>query len=80
MIQDFSKNNKPSVNMAYCDYIAHTIIQPGLKEDANSPRGLICNVDNVKMDLHKTGWMQSTRKTITCNDTVSYTHLRAHET
>ena len=54
--------------MAYCDYIAHTIIKPGLDEDSSSFNGLIDSVDRVKMDLHKEGWMQTTKKTIECED------------
>ena len=68
MIQDFTKMNTPRVSMAYCDYIAHTIIKPGLQSDSENTHGLISHVDNVKMDLHKTGWMQSTRKTMLCKD------------
>jgi len=55
--------------MAYCDYIAHTIIKPGLDKDCSESNGLIDSVGRVKMDLHKEGWMQSTRKTIECTDT-----------
>lgn len=65
---DYTKMNTPRVNMAYCDYIAHTIIKPGLESDSEKTHGLISYVENVKMDLHKTGWMQSTRKTILCKD------------
>lgn len=54
--------------MAYCDYIAHTIIKPGLDEDSSSFNGLINTVGRVKMDLHKEGWMQTTKKTIECTD------------
>jgi len=56
-------------SMAYCDYIAHTIIKPGLDEDSSSFNGLINTVGRVKMDLHKEGWMQTTKKTIECTDT-----------
>ena len=41
--------------MAYCDYIAHTIIKPGLQVDSDNSNGLIDSVDRVKMDLHKEG-------------------------
>lgn len=57
------------MNMAYCDYIAHTIIKPGLDEDCTSFNGLITRVGNIKMDLHQEGWMQTTTKTIECEDT-----------
>lgn len=56
------------MSMAYCDYIAHTIIMPGLTEDIKSNHGLVAETSQVKMDLHKEGWMQSTRKTIMCKD------------
>ena len=54
--------------MAYCDYIAHTIIKPGLQVDSDNSNGLIDSVDRVKMDLHREGWMQTTKKTIECSD------------
>lgn len=54
--------------MAYCDYIAHTIIKPSLDEDSNSNMGMLSSVGIVKMDLAKRGYMQSTKKTITCKD------------
>lgn len=54
--------------MAYCDYIAHTIIKPGLDEDSSSFNGLIAHVGHIKMDLHREGWMQTTKKTIECED------------
>ena len=54
--------------MAYCDYIAHTVVKPGLAQDAESSNGLIASVSHVKMDLHKEGWMQTTTKTIDCED------------
>lgn len=57
------------MSLAYCDYIAHTIIVPGLTEEIKSETGLIVEASKVKMDLHKEGWMQSTRKTIMCKDT-----------
>lgn len=57
------------MNLAYCDYIAHTIVVPALSEDIKSEAGLIVEASNVKMDLHKEGWLQSTRKTIMCKDT-----------
>jgi hypothetical protein len=57
------------MSLAYCDYIAHTIIVPGLTEEIKGETGLIVEASKVKMDLHKEGWMQSTRKTIMCKDT-----------
>ena len=45
------------------------IIVPGLTEEIKSETGLIVEASKVKMDLHKEGWMQSTRKTIMCKDT-----------
>ena len=57
-----------AMTMAYCDYIAHTIVRPGLQEDANSSNGLMNSVGTVKMDLHEEGWMQTTSKTIVCQD------------
>ena len=57
-----------AMSMAYCDYIAHTIIKPGLDKDSSHSNGLFVNVDRVKMDLHKEGWMQTTTKTIECSD------------
>ena len=57
------------MSLAYCDYIAHTIIVPGLTEEIKSETGLIVEASKVKMDLHKEGWLQSTRKTIMCKDT-----------
>jgi hypothetical protein len=57
------------MSLAYCDYIAHTIIVPGLTEEIKSETGLIVEASKVKMDLHNEGWMQSTRKTIMCKDT-----------
>jgi len=56
------------MSMAYCDYIAHTIVMPSLSEDIKSQNGLMSETSHVKMDLHKEGWMQSTRKTIMCKD------------
>lgn len=66
---DYSKNNHGHSHMAYCDYIAHTIIKPALESDANSNNGLMINISHVSMDLHpKEGWMRSTVKTINCSD------------
>ena len=52
------------MNLAYCDYIAYTILKPALdKEDS-----MIQEVGNVKMDLHNEGWMQTTTKRIMVRD------------
>jgi|TARA_B110000090_G_scaffold196521_1_gene233553 hypothetical protein len=62
------------MNMAYCDYIAHTILRPALQNDGkdqgplNRPeleRGIIRGVGHVKMDLDPVeGYMVSTAKRI----------------
>ena len=54
--------------MAYCDYIAHTIIKPSLEVDSKSNQGLMASVGHIKMDVHKEGWMQTTTKTIEVED------------
>lgn len=54
--------------MAYCDYIAHTIVKPAMDMDCNSNIGMLSSVGKVKMDLAKRGYMQSTKKTIMCKD------------
>lgn len=64
--KDNSRTNLPT--MSYCDYIAHTIIRPGLQIDGESLNGLISSVSHVNMDLHKEGWMQTTKKTVKCKD------------
>jgi hypothetical protein len=52
------------MKLAYCDYIAHTILKPALIED-----GFITEVGKVNMDLHeKEGYMLSTAKTIEVAD------------
>jgi len=52
--------------MAYCDYIAHTIIRPAMLEDGyNECGGVIREVGHVKMDLEPIdGYMLSTDKTL----------------
>ena len=66
--KDDSRTDMPT-RMAYCDYIAHTIVKPALEMDSNSDQGLMVNVSHVTMDLHpKEGWMRSTVKTINCSD------------
>ena len=50
--------------MAYCDYIAHSVLLPSLIED-----GFITEVGKVKMDLcPKEGYLISTTKTINVKD------------
>jgi len=50
--------------MAYCDYIAHTIIRPAMLEDVYSEcGGVVREVGHVKMDLDpREGYMISTTK------------------
>ncbi len=50
--------------MAYCDYIAHSVLSPSLREDS-----FITEVSKVKMDLcPKEGYLVSTTKTINVKD------------
>ena len=65
--KDNSRTDMPT-RMAYCDYIAHTIIKPALTNDLDGDNGLIDYVGKISMDLHKEGWMQTTTKTIECAD------------
>ena len=37
--------------MAYCDYIAHTIVRPAMIADGKDDGGIIRQVGPVKMDL-----------------------------
>jgi len=47
--------------MAYCDYIAHTVLRPAMISDG----GVIQEVGHVKMDLDPVeGYMTSTAKRI----------------
>lgn len=49
--------------MAYCDYIAHTIVRPAMIADGKYDGGIIRQVGHVKMDLEpKEGYMISTTK------------------
>ena len=50
--------------LAYCDYIAHTIIQPACEEDKARSSGRLKEVGNIKMDLAKAGYLQSTKRTV----------------
>jgi len=54
------------MNLAYCDYLAHTIIRPALLTKHGEP--LVASVGYVKMDLAKEGYMQSTKRTINVTD------------
>ena len=56
------------MNLAYCDYIAYSIIQPVLLQDSKLESPMITEVGKVKMDLAKEGWMQTTTKRIMCRD------------
>ena len=56
------------MNLAYCDYIAYSIVQPGLLTDSEKDSPMITEVGKVKMDLAKEGWMQTTTKRIMCRD------------
>ena len=56
------------MNLAYCDYIAYSIVQPGLLTDSQKDSPMITEVGKVKMDLAKEGWMQTTTKRIMCRD------------
>ena len=50
--------------LAYCDYIAYSVLKPALDQD----NSMIQEVGKVKMDLHKDGWMQTTAKRIMVRD------------
>ena len=53
------------MSMAYCDYIAHTIIRPAMIEDGKDNGGIIREVGHVKMDLEPVeGYMISTAKRV----------------
>ena len=57
------------MSMAYCDYIAHTIIRPAMIEDGKDDGGIIREVGHVKMDLEPVeGYMLSTAKRIDAVD------------
>ena len=56
------------MNLDYCDYIAYSIVQPGLLSDSEKDSPMISEVGKVKMDLAKEGWMQTTTKRIMCRD------------
>ena len=53
------------MSMAYCDYIAHTIIRPAMIEDGKDNGGVIREVGHVKVDLEPVeGYMISTAKRV----------------
>jgi len=57
------------MNLAYCDYLAHTIIRPALLIHGEfQDESLVESVGYVKMDLAKEGYMQSTKRTINVTD------------
>ena len=56
------------MRLAYCDYIAHTIIKPALDKDAKNDGGVVAHAGSVFMDLHEEGYMVSTAKSIECLD------------
>ena len=54
--------------LAYCDYIAHTVILPALRFDILTD-GVVASVERVKMDLEpEEGYMLSTSKSIVLAD------------
>ena len=52
------------MKLAYCDYLAHTIIRPALLADSD----MVQEVGFVKMDLAEEGYMVSTTKYINVTD------------
>ena len=58
-------DNLPKSYVAYCDYIAHTIVG-NLK--ANDTERLLANVSRPKYDLTPEGGFKSTKKTIEVSD------------
>lgn len=58
-------DNLPKSYVAYCDYIAHTIVG-NLK--ANDTEKLISSVGRPQYDLTPTGGFRSTKKTIEVED------------
>ena len=61
------ENIKPL--LAYCDYIAYSIIKPALFEDSTDVHGILDEVSTVKGDLHpKDGYLMSTSKIINVTD------------
>ena len=55
------------MNLAYCDYLAHTIIRPALLR-SEMHDGVVQEVGFVKMDLAEEGYMVSTTKYINVTD------------
>ena len=58
-------DNLPKTYVAYCDYIAHTIVG-NLK--ANDTERLLSSVSRPKYDLTESGAFASTKKTIEVKD------------
>ena len=58
-------DNLPKSYIAYCDYIAHTIVD-NLK--ANDTERLLASVSRPQYDLTETGGFASTKKTIMVSD------------
>ena len=58
-------DNLPKSYVAYCDYIAHTIVN-NLK--ANDTERLLSSVSRPKYDLTESGAFASTKKTIEVED------------
>lgn len=55
-------------SLSYCDYIAHTVLNPALEADAKDNCGTLSGVGRINMDLAKEGWMQTTTRTIEITD------------
>lgn len=58
-------DNLPKSYVAYCDYIAHTIVG-NLK--ANDTERLLASVSRPQYDLTESGGFKSTKKTIMVSD------------
>ena len=59
------------MKLAYCDYLAHTVIRPALLADINiehNEHRIVQEVSFVKMDLAEEGYMVSTTKYINVTD------------
>lgn len=57
------------MSLAYCDYIAHTVIRPAMMKDVLEEGGVLEEVGRVVLDLEpKEGYMISTAKRIEVSD------------
>jgi hypothetical protein len=58
------------MKLAYCDYLAHTVIRPALlaDRDHHHEHRIVQEVSFVKMDLAEEGYMVSTTKYINVTD------------